>query len=189
MRENNSGLWPCSVLLSRLIRCQRGVAAVEFALVLPILISLLLGATELTRALTYDRKVTQAGYTVGDLVAQSDSISASDVTDIYAAATKIMQPYPSDGLSVVISSVVFDEDAKASVAWSCTNGTDPWPTGVTPPITIPDGLKLANTSLIITVSSYPYRPTFDAIIPDTIEMGETFFLRPRLVETISDPGC
>ncbi len=189
MRENNFGLRPCSAMLSRLIRCQRGVAAVEFALVLPVLIVLLLGATELTRGLTYDRKVTQAGYTVGDLVAQSDSVSASDVTDIYAAAEAIMQPYPATGLNVVIASVVFDEDANASVAWSCTNGSGAWATGGTPPITIPDGLKLANTSLIITVSSYSYRPTFDAVIPNTIEMGETFFLRPRLVESISDPGC
>ncbi|WP_321499867.1 TadE/TadG family type IV pilus assembly protein [Breoghania sp.] len=189
MTEKGSGLWFRAILPSRFIECQRGVAAVEFALILPVLILLLLGASELTRALTYNRKVTQAGYTVGDLVAQSDSVSASDVTDIYAAAGAIMQPYPSDGLNVVIASVVFDEDANATVAWSCTNGSGAWPTGGSPPITIPDGLKLANTSLIITVSSYSYRPTFDAIIPNGIEMGETFFLRPRLVETISDPGC
>lgn len=180
-----------SGVLARFAHCQSGIAAVEFALILPVLILLLLGSSELTRALTYDRKVTQASFTVGDLIAQSDSISASDVTDIFKAADAVMQPYPGDGLDIVVSSVSFDEDKKASVGWSCTSvsGGDAWTVGAPPPIEIPESLQLANSSLIVSVSSFAYQPTFTAIIPGSIEMGETFYLRPRLVDTIADPGC
>ncbi|MEI2385383.1 TadE/TadG family type IV pilus assembly protein [Breoghania sp. JC706] len=176
-------------LLVRFARCGSGVAAVEFALVLPVLIALLLGSAELTRALTYDRKVTQVAFTVGDLVAQSDSVSASDMTDIFKASDTVMQPYEADGLGMIVSSVLFDEDSNATVAWSCSQGSTAWDKNAPPPIEIPASLKLANTSLIVSVSSFPYKPIFTAIIPNSIDMGETFYLRPRIVDTIADPGC
>ncbi|PTW62703.1 Flp pilus assembly protein TadG [Breoghania corrubedonensis] len=175
--------------IARFARCQSGIAAVEFALVLPVLILLLLGSSELTRALTYDRKVTQVAFTVGDLVAQSDSVSATDMTDIFEASDAVMQPYEATGLGMIVSSVSFDEDSKAKVEWSCASGSTAWTTGGAPPIEIPASLQLANTSLIVSVSSYPYKPIFTAIIPSSIDMGETFYLRPRLVDTIPDPGC
>lgn len=175
--------------VSRYLRCRRGVAAVEFALILPILLLLLLGSSELTRALTYDRKVSQAAATVGDLVAQSDSLTASDMTDIFAAVGAIMQPYSSTGLALTIASVTYDSNKVGTVAWSCSSGGTAWATGSAPPITIPDALKLANSSLIVAVSAYSYQPTFTAIIPSAISMGETYYLRPRVVDTISSPGC
>ena len=176
-------------LFARFARCGSGVAAVEFALILPVLIALLLGSAELTRALTYDRKVTQVAFTVGDLVAQSDAVSASDMTDIFKASDAVMQPYGSQGLGMIVSSVIFDEDAKATVAWSCAKVSAAWDKNAPPPIDIPASLKLANTSLIVSVSSFPYKPIFTAIIPNSIDMGETFYLRPRVVDTIAGPGC
>ncbi len=174
---------------SKLARCTRGIAAVEFALILPILIALLLGSIELTRALTYDRKVTQVASTVADLVAQATTISDSELSDIFAASKVILQPYPADDLGIVVASVEFDADGNATVDWSRAYQTaSAWTEGATPPITIPDAVKIANSTTIIAVSSFSYQPMFTSVITENIALGETFMLRPRLVQQIPDPS-
>lgn len=180
---------PDGSLLARLAACRRGIAAVEFALVLPILLLLLLGTTELTRALTYDRKVTQVASTVADLAAQASTLSSGEVSDIFKASEAIMQPYPSADLGIVISSVVFDNDGNATVDWSCQHNSTAWSDGTQPPITIPPAIALKNTSVIVAVSDFTYQPVFNSVIAENIELAETFFLRPRLVIKIPDPGC
>ncbi len=178
-----------SGLFANLRSCRRGVAAVEFALILPVLLLLLLGTTELTRALTNDRKVSQVASTVADLIAQATSLTSTEMDDIVTASGLILQPYSSDGLGIVASSVEFDADKNANVEWSCGYSTTAWADGAEPPITIPEALKIANTSVIIAVTSYTYTPLFTSIIEEDINLGETFFLRPRLVASIPDPGC
>ncbi|AXS38894.1 TadE/TadG family type IV pilus assembly protein [Breoghania sp. L-A4] len=174
--------------ISGLYRCQRGIAAVEFALILPILLVLLMGTVELTRALTYDRKVTQVASTVADLVAQATTVSTSDLADIFKVSKIILQPYPADTLGIVVSSVEFDSDGNATVDWSRAYQTaSAWTENAAPPIDIPAAVKIANTTIIIAVSSFNYTPMFTSVIADNIALGETFLLRPRLVQKIPDP--
>lgn len=176
--------------LSCIIRCQSGIAAVEFALILPILIVLLLGTTELTRALTYDRKVSQIASTVADLAAQSSTLTSGDVGEIFKASEFVMQPYPGTGLGITLSSVEFDNDGNPAVSWSCGyGGVSGWSDGGLPPIEIPEAIRLPGTTVIIAVSSYTYKPLFNSVIPEDIELGETYYLRPRLVAKIPKPGC
>ena len=174
-------------LLASLRRCQRGIAAVEFALILPILILLLLGTTELTRALTYDRKISQIASTVADLVSQASALSSGEVTDIFSASEAILEPYPSTTLGIVIASVEFDADGNPTVSWSRAHQATPWTANAVPPIEIPVAIRIPDTSTIVAVSSYTYEPIFTAVITENIELGETFLLRPRLVDTIPEP--
>lgn len=183
----NKETGPVATLISQFRACARGVAAVEFALILPILILILLGTTELTRALTYDRKVSQVASTVADLVAQANTISSGEMTDIFAASQTILQPYSASDLGIVLSSVSFDANGDPKVEGSCGSNATPWATNDLPPITIPDAISLPNSSVIVAVSNYTYRPIFTSIIADTINLGETFFLRPRLVNLINLP--
>lgn len=172
-----------------LFHCRRGIAAVEFALILPVLILLLLGTTELTRALTHDRKVTQIASTVADLIAQTSTLSVAELDDIFEASGSIMQPYLTTDLGIITSSVKFNEDKDANVEWSCGYQTTAWTKDTPPPIAIPDAIKVPNSTIIIAVSSYTYKPVFTSIIEENIDLGETFFLRPRLVAEIPDPNC
>ena len=86
--------------------CRRGVAAMEFALVLPLMVLVLVGIAELGNALLLDRKITRAAHIGADLVNQEDTVTAADITDIREAMEAILLPFPFDardnksGLSV-----------------------------------------------------------------------------------------
>lgn len=91
----------------QMISDQKGIAAVEFALIAPMLLVAYLGATDLTQALAIDRKLTQISATVADLVAQEDEITRSEVHGFFEAGKAIMRPFPFErtGLRLTIVEV------------------------------------------------------------------------------------
>ena len=76
----------------RLANDTRGLSAVEFALILPVMITMYMGAVEFSHALTIDRRVTSVASSAADLAAQSKQVTSDSVTDIFTAANSIMQP-------------------------------------------------------------------------------------------------
>src|SRR3954451_4338754 len=90
-------------LLRRFRDDKRGVSAVEFAMLLPLMVTLYIGGVEVSSAIAVDRKVTLVARTVGDLVAQSTSVNATDMTNILNAASSVVQPYASALIKVTVS--------------------------------------------------------------------------------------
>src|SRR5690349_24337501 len=91
--------------IAGLVRDQRGISAVEFAMILPLMLTLYLGAVELSQGVGADRKVTLTARTIADLVSQTASINNSDMTNSLNAAAAVMAPYPISNLKVTVSSV------------------------------------------------------------------------------------
>ena len=77
----------------RLASDERGVSAVEFALLLPLMLTLYLGTVEVSQGIAADRKVTLTARTVADLVAQVSSINNTDMTNSLNAAAAVIAPY------------------------------------------------------------------------------------------------
>src|SRR5262249_20806560 len=103
---------------------QRGVSAVEFALLLPRMVTLYLGTVEVSQGISVDRKLTMTARTLADLVSQSTTINNSSMTDILNASTAVMYPYATGSLKATVSSISIDANSKATVAWSDSyNGT------------------------------------------------------------------
>src|SRR6185436_3049305 len=141
-------------LLRRFHDDKRGVSAVEFAMLLPLMITLYIGGVEVSSAIAVDRKVTLVSRTLGDLVAQSTSVNATDMTNILNAATTVVQPYSSSLIKVTVSRVDVDGNGVAKVVWSKTkNGTA---RAANSTVTLPAALNTANTSLIWAESQYDY---------------------------------
>src|SRR5688572_32961729 len=92
-------------LLRRFHNDKRGVSAVAFAMLLPLMITLYIGGVEVSSAIAVDRKVTLVARTLGDLVAQSTAVNATDMTNILNAATTVVMPYDDTKLKVVVSRV------------------------------------------------------------------------------------
>ncbi len=171
----------------RLIRDERGVSAVEFAMLLPLMITLYIGGVEVSSAIAVDRKVTLVARTLGDLVAQSTSVNANDMTNILNAASSVVQPYSGSLIQVTVSRVDVDGNSVAKVVWSKTkNGTARAPNST---VTLPPALNTANTSLIWAESQYAYTPTMGYVITGTLQLRDQIYMRPRLSDTVACNAC
>src|SRR5437764_12163612 len=86
----------------------RGVSVVEFAMLLPLMITLYLGSVEISQGVGVDRKVTLTARTVGDLASQVSSINNADMTNLLNAATSVIAPYDTTKLKVTVPAVTID---------------------------------------------------------------------------------
>ncbi len=104
--------------IARFLRDPRGVSAIEFAFVFPVMVLLYLGGTAVTQGVVLKRKTTLVTRTIGDLVSQYTQIVDTDKTAIFNAATAVINPYPAGQLSVIVSSVIIDANGNAKIDWS-----------------------------------------------------------------------
>ncbi|WP_440957843.1 TadE/TadG family type IV pilus assembly protein [Oceanicaulis sp. LC35] len=158
-------------------RDQRGVSAVEFALLAPFMIALYLGSVQLTLGLTADRKVSQVANSVADLVTQDDFVTDDDLVDIYAAADAILNPFDTAPLSLRITSVRMDADGEIFVDWSEGDGMTPLDTDSLPEL--PDGLMAPMNSIIMVEANYTFATNLGELTKTPITLSDTAYLRPR----------
>jgi Flp pilus assembly protein TadG len=160
-----------------------GIAAVEFAMLLPLMLSLWLGSVELSQGIAADRKVTLTARTIADLVSQVTNINNADMTNSLNAAAGVVAPYPVSNLKVTVSSVTIDANGKATVAWSDTlNGTA---RSVGSTVTLPTALNVASTSLIWSEVQYSYKPVVGYVVTGTLTLKDQIYMRPRLSNSVT----
>jgi Flp pilus assembly protein TadG len=174
--------------IARFRRDRRGISAVEFAFVFPVMVVLYLAGTALTQGITIKRKTTLATRTVGDLVSQYTQIVDTDWTTISSAATAVVSPYPTGQLAIIVSSVNIDANGNATIGWSRANA-NATAHAANSSVTLPAGIggaAQANTSVIWAEGSYAYTlPVGSTVLGrSSMTLSEQFYLRPRRVVTI-----
>lgn len=176
-----------SQTIARFTHSHEGVAVVEFALIMPLLLLLYLGTVEASRAISYDRRLTTIAASLGDLVARSDTeITAAQLTDYFQAAEAIIAPFVAGGLKQVVTSVYIDNLGVATVHWSeGYNGGVEHNVG-TPYPTVPT--KLASLALddyiIVSEAEMPYNPLTTYAFPGSLRLYKEYFHLPRFGERI-----
>jgi len=165
-------------------RCKRGMAAVEFALVAPVMIAMFFGTVELSEALACRSRVDRMSATAADLVAQSTSVSTADMTNIFGASNAVLYPFSSAQAQIVVSSLVDDGHGGAKVAWSNAQNTTPRAVGAN--ITLPAGLVVSGSggSVIFAEIRYTYASITTHVLPTSITMTGSFYARPRRSLTV-----
>jgi Flp pilus assembly protein TadG len=155
----------------------RGIAATEFAVIVPIMLVMFFGTVEFSSGVAVDRKVTLMARTLSDLTSQSTSVTDSDLTNFFAASKGIMTPYPSaPTLSTITELYVDPTTLAARVQWS--QGSAPRGAGTT--VSIPTALKVAGTYLIFSEVSYQYVPAVGHVMAKAgINLTDTSYTRPR----------
>ena len=173
----------CRLSLRALVANRSAVSAVEFALILPVMLSLYLGGIQISQALSINRKVGHVTSTLGDLVAQSKSLAGTDVQDIFDASSSVMAPYAATPLTITVTEIAIDANSKATVAWSDARNA----TALTPgaSVTLPAALVQANTFVVAAVAHYPFTPTIGYILTGSFDLNSTYYLSPRLSKCIS----
>ncbi|MCW2273108.1 pilus assembly protein [Rhodoblastus acidophilus] len=174
-------------LLKRFRREAAGLAAVEFALVLPIAVAMLFGEFVLGEALSISRKVSIAARTVGDLVARNGSITSAQLTTIMNASTQIAAPYGNSGMTVVVAALATDGSGRTTVTWNKALNTTALTNGAV--FTTPAGVAQPNTSLIYTMVRYSYTPPVGQNIFGTIPITNSFYMQPRSSAGVTCIGC
>ena len=170
-------------LFRRLRGDRRGVSAVEFALLAPVLISMYFGLAEVCQGFMAQKRAGQAAAMVGDLVAQRDVITGDEIDDTFEIGDLIMKPFPSTTLMMRVSSVTRGNDDVNRVDWSHSGGLTARAVGST--VILPDGLVERGQSVIYAESAYDYDSPVDYLMPGVTRFSHSAFLRPRLVNQIA----
>lgn len=85
---------------------QNGAALLEFAIVLPVLLAILVGMIEFARYIVIHQKLDKTANAMADFVTQGTSVSCSQLNSFASAANQIMAPYDFSG-QIIFSSVAF----------------------------------------------------------------------------------
>jgi Flp pilus assembly protein TadG len=191
------------LLLRHFRRNADGLAAVEFALILPAMIAMLFGMAELSSAVNCRIGISQLASTVADLTAQKSAPTTSDISSIYAAANTILYPHNTANPTIRITSVIFDTATNSAtvgkVAWSCTqsgSGTlDPATRAENSKVTLQTSSKdkqlellTSGSSVLMTEVAYDYTTPTMRVVAGTIAMKDSFYTKPRRVAQIPKPA-
>ena len=183
MRETISApLRICRQCLADFRRDRSGIAATEFAVVVPLMLVLFFGVVEFSTGVAVDRKVTIVARTLSDLVSQNTSVTDTQFTNFFNAGNQVMSqyalpPYSASTLHSTISELYVDPNTHtAKVQWS--KGYAIRATGST--VTIPTALKVDGTYLIFSEVSYLYTPTVGYVMASSgVNLSDVSYTRPR----------
>jgi Flp pilus assembly protein TadG len=202
MRDDLNKAVPGRHFLRRLWQAESGVAAVEFSLILPILVVLWIGGVEVTSALSVDRRLNNLASSIGDLTARCKQLTYDDVDDIFSIAPGAMYPYGGDtlaalvseGMSLRLTAVDVDDEGDATVAWSRAQGTQTaHNVGASMNTQVPETLRVPESQLIMSEVYYTYRPTVGYVITGPRPLSDRMFFIPRLAATVelddASEGC
>lgn len=176
-------------LLHRLTGNAQGVAALEFAMIAPLMLMMFVGSVEFSQAITVDRRVTQAASVAADLVsrAPSEGVTTAQVDRDMSIVGQLIAPYDLSALTVEVVSVKAQAvpgnpgALNYVVDWSRNNrGGTPYARNSPAPFGMPQGLLVAGESTIVGRAFYNYTPLiFSYFISEAFTMEEKFYLRPR----------
>lgn len=173
-------------MLQQLGRSERAAAAVEFALILPIMLLIYIGTLEASTLITVDRKVQSVAGAVGDLTARAEeTLSSSLLQDYFRAASGIMTPYSPTNVVQVVTAVDVLNDGTTRVAWTrkYENGslTATTPYTVNNPYPLPaEMIDIARDRMVIAAeATYTYTPMLGIVIQVPINLYRSSFFMPR----------
>ncbi|MAW89230.1 MAG: hypothetical protein CMJ42_22140 [Phyllobacteriaceae bacterium] len=196
-------------VLARVRRFQgdrKGIAAVEFAMIAPILIVMYFVTLELGLAIESSKKVGRTASIVADLVTQNQFVTKTDIDAMMRIGEGTLQPYNRSNPEIRITAIQFDDKDPpvGRVTWSrkaigtTTSQHLSKDTDVTQ--LVPAKLRLKDTFLVRVETKLNYKPVMAWTSAekeglgltsafDSIDMGETFHLRPRMSATIGCGDC
>jgi hypothetical protein len=151
------------------LRCSSGVAFIEFAVAVPLLILLFFGGIEITRYILIAQKMDRATSTIGEVVTSNHlmgALSGQYIPHLLNAIPIIMYPYTNSTNYVeYISNISYPVSASPIMNWQCKGGVLSQlskiglPGGVPNLSGIPGGFSInPGEEFIITETYYQYAP-------------------------------
>jgi len=161
-----------------------GFSAIEFALVMPVMLALYFGIVELVQTVMADWQVAEVSSTVTNIVTQYTTISAStQMPDVLGASSQIMASYSTAKGGIVVSCITIDNSGNATVTWSQALNATPRTTGAA--MALPAALDIPNTTLILGEANYSFSPIVDFLGMGPFPLSSSVYMSPRNATTIN----
>lgn len=163
----------------------RGVSAVEFAMILPLMFLMFFGMLDVSNGFAVDRKVSQISQGIADLASRYTTLAETDVSNFFIIADAMLTPYDKTQLKATISQVYIDPSSKtAKVVWSRGDQKKDVGTVVSVPTNLivkdANGNYVANQYLILGEANYTYVPTIGWVVPKGgLTLSDAMYTRPR----------
>ncbi len=180
----------------RLVADRRGISAVEFALLTPLMLTMYFGSIEVTDAISADRQVTLVASTVADITSEFTSVASADISNIMAASCAVLAPFSISKATITLTSVKLVKSV-ATVDWSyrvtdnCTTVTTGRTVGSSVTSSIPTALLNTTTTPTFVIwgeTTYAYKPVIGYVVTGTLSMASQIFMRPRLSTCVIGPS-
>lgn len=169
--------------LTRLRGDRRGVSAVEFALLAPVMIAFYFGLAEFCQGFMAQKRMGHSASQLADLIARQDAVTCTGINDYFDIGGLIMKPFAATSLKMRVSSVVRQADGSVKVEWSQGDGLTARPVGEV--VSVPAGLlEATNESAIMSEATYDYDSPVDYFMPGITRFSHIYYLRPRIVERV-----
>ncbi|MDB2682931.1 pilus assembly protein [Alphaproteobacteria bacterium] len=165
---------------SRWVHENDAVAAVESALIFPLLLTMLLGTFDAGYGILAAQKTIRASQVTADLIARNRTVSDSDVDEAIDAGQLALVPFNSGSFGVDIQSVEFDENGAPVQLWCETRNM----VSNANALNSLTALAVPGEGVVIVTVRYDFEPTFSGFLFDTIPMQEVSFVRGRLTSTV-----
>lgn len=180
-------------LYRRFVASTHGVAAIEFAMIMPVLLLLFLGSFDAANAIAVYMKVRSATYALAAITNQygcgtNDEISTTTMTAITSAASAILAPYSSTPITLVVSQIAATSNTQATVSWSYSPTTGSALTQGAAFTGLPANFAsntCSNVSgatpcyLIYAQVSYSFTPAFGSFLTGPITLSDSLYATPR----------
>jgi Flp pilus assembly protein TadG len=159
---------------------EQGVAAIEMAFILPLMVTFIFTSWELSNVYLVKKRTDHAATVLADLTTQSDTISTAAYNGYIEAVEAVMYPFNKHTLKVHVIGVSVDKNKKLKLAWQRTTGGG---TGLTVN-DLPAGLRLAESFYVISETEVAYKPGFLSEFTGTIDLKDSAIMVPRLTTSI-----
>ncbi|MDB5525572.1 MAG: tadG [Rhizobium sp.] len=168
----------------------RGVSAIEFVLIFPLLIGLLAGTVDFGQALMVSRKMDQIVGTLGDMVSQKSAWTSSDLDAIILGSATIIQPFDATNLQMQLAVVDVAANLTTKVNWARAYHTTALTKNSASPVTIPTDIAESGVQLIAVKATYQLTTPFSSLLQPvtgvtSYRYSKTYIMRPRIKDTIT----
>ncbi len=170
----------------RFSRDARGLAAVEFAMLAPVLIAFYFGLTELCSGYMANKRSSHIASMVADLTTQQETVSKENLGSILQVSEMVMRPFSTTNLRQRVTSITV-VNGKPTVDWSWGDGLVKLTKNTV--VTIPADLISEGQSIVMSETEYDYESPMGKYLPGKTQFKAKYYLRPRTSDVTLCTDC
>lgn len=169
--------------LRRFARETKAIAAIEFAILAPMMVFLLFGSVDLIDMLGVNRRVQNVAASLSDVTARDTSVTTAEMNGLWAALDVLMYPDDGDAVGARVTSISIVNATTARVVWSRGHGSMA-ARNANSNVTLPAPMMIVGTSIIMTETEMSYSAPLGFLLGAPVKLSHTAYRRSRLVDPI-----